>query len=76
MTLELPMNQFCKVGNRHEELNVLIYILCNQAFMILFKSKQQVLSRTDLNQEHLKIEQHSTNLIGTLDAQVSNLLNK
>ena len=34
--------------------------------MILFKSKQQVLSRTDLNQEHLKIEQHSTNLIGML----------
>ena len=43
--------------------------------MILFKSKQQVLSRTDLNQEHLKIEQHSTNLLGTLDAQVSTYLN-
>ena len=47
-----------------------------QAFMILFKSKQQVLSRTDLNQENLKIEQHSTNLIGTLDAQVSTYLSK
>ena len=42
-----------------------------QAFMILFKSKQQILSRTDLNQESLKIEQHSDTVVGTLDAQVS-----
>ena len=42
----------------------------NQAFMIIFKSKQQVLSRTDLTLEQLKIEQHSANVLGTLDAQV------
>ena len=38
--------------------------------MILYKSKQQTLSTLDLAQEHIKLEQQSENVIGTLDQQV------
>ena len=42
-----------------------------KALMVLYKSKQQTLSTLDLSQEHLKVEQQSENVLGTLDMQVS-----
>ena len=41
-----------------------------QNSVILYKSKTQIMSTTDLSQEKLKIDQHSPNFLGTLDNQV------
>ena len=41
----------------------------DKAMLVLFKSKQQMISMVDLSQEPLKVEQHSSNIIVVLDSQ-------
>ena len=41
----------------------------DKAMLVLFKSKQQMISMVDLGLESLKVEQHSTNVITVLDSQ-------
>ena len=41
----------------------------DKAMLVLFKSKQQMISMVDLSQEPLKVEQHSSNVIVVLDSQ-------
>ena len=41
----------------------------DKAFLVLFKTKQQVVSMVDLTIEPLKIEQQSANALYSLDTQ-------
>ena len=61
-------------GKTYKPIGKLGLVLMTQnskPLMVLFKSKQQVLSSTDLSLEDLKVEQHAPNVLGTLDVQVN-----
>ena len=68
------VNAYAWDGKAYKPVGKLgLALMHKKACMVAFKSKQQVLSSTNLALEPLKIEQHSSTLLGTLDSNVSSV---